>query len=101
MSKDVFDQRSSEQPRDEHGEVVRQPEHKPEPHSPDKTHAGDGQGTTTSIHEEGTLERPILDGSSMTDEEEHDVDNPWRGLEDPALSRHPETGQKSKNPYGG
>lgn len=64
--------------------------HHPEPHKHDATHAGDGQGTTMSIDDEPTLDRPILDGASMTDDEEREVDNPWRGHRDPALERHPE-----------
>lgn len=94
-----MDQDGAVTPRDAE-DLVEHPV-KPTPHVHDRTHAGDGQGTTTSIDDEETLDRPILDGSSMTEAEEHDVDNPWRGLEDPALSRHPERGSKSKNPYGG
>lgn len=77
--------------------------HTPEntPHKGDKHDAGTGQGTVSQSPEGETLERPVLDGSTEGKESEREVDNPWRGLEDPALIRHPDKGEKSENPYGG
>lgn len=60
-------------------------------HPPSRFDSGDGQGTSRGA-KRGTraLEHPILDGASESDEIEHEAENPWRGLVDPALKRHPE-----------
>lgn len=59
-------------------------------HPPSRFDSGDGQGTSHGAPKgEKLLEHPILDGSSESDEVEHEVDNPWRGLADPSLTRHP------------
>ena len=60
-------------------------------HPPSRFDSGDGQGTSRGA-KRGTraLEHPILDGATESDEIEHEAENPWRGLTDPALKRHPE-----------
>lgn len=58
-------------------------------HEASRFDAGNGQGTITKWPEGDTLEHPVLDGSTQGSRAEHDVDNPWRGLDDPALIRHP------------
>lgn len=70
-------------------------------HEATDTEASNGEGTVSKSPKGETLKHPVLDGASLTDEEEKEVVNPWRGKEDPALIRHPEDGYKSKNPYGG
>ncbi|CAG7620350.1 hypothetical protein ACFPZL_08365 [Leucobacter soli] len=62
-----------------------------EPHPATRYEAGNGQGTTRAwAHEGKTQDHPILDGSTQSAEAERDVDNPWRGIDDPSLHRHPE-----------
>lgn len=51
--------------------------------------AGNGQGTVHGWARGMTQDHPILDGSMQSAEAERQVDNPWRGIEDPALTRHP------------
>lgn len=58
-------------------------------HAASRYDAGNGQGTVAKWPEGKTLEHPVLDGSTQAPRAEHDVDNPWRGLDDPALIRHP------------
>lgn len=71
-----------------------------EPHEPTKTDAGNGRGTVSGKTEGETLDHPILDGSTLSDEEERQVENPRRGMSDPGLIRQTDTGKKSANPYG-
>lgn len=69
-----------------------------EPHEATEHDAGDGQGTVTESPSGETLDHPVLDGSTMSDEAEREVDNPRRGMSDPGLVRHPETGEKTPTP---
>lgn len=56
------------------------------PHPASGTDAGTGQGTISEIPTgEGTLDHSILDGSTESAEAERTTDNPFRGVEDPAL----------------
>lgn len=66
-----------------HGHLVEKP------HPASAHDAGNGQGTIHEWLHSRTQEHPILDGSTQSAEVEHDVENPWRGLYDPALTRHP------------
>lgn len=63
--------------------------------------AGDGQGTVSGPPAGEVQDRPVLDGSTMSDEAERSVDNPRRGMEDPGLVRHAETGEKTPTPDEG
>ncbi|WP_449281279.1 hypothetical protein [Leucobacter sp.] len=57
------------------------------PHPATRFDAGTGQGTVTGPpHDIDHLDRPILDGSTMSDEAEASVPNPHRGQVDPALA---------------
>lgn len=47
-------------------------------------------------HSKETVVEPVLDGSEEHPEE---VIDPRKGMTDPALIRHTETGKKSLNPY--
>lgn len=71
-----------------------------EPHEATEDDAGSGQGTVSGPPEGETQDRPILDGSTMSDEEEEKVEDPRKGMTDPALIRDTESGKKSTNPYG-
>ncbi|WP_449279070.1 hypothetical protein [Leucobacter sp. GX24907] len=53
---------------------------------------------TPSTEPEETLDAPVLDGADMSDEREREVDNERRGMSDPGLIRHPETGEKTPIP---
>lgn len=66
-----------------HGHVVERP------HPESEHDAGTGQGTIRGWTHGRTQEHPILDGSTQNPAVEHDVENPWRGLDDPGLTRHP------------
>lgn len=60
------------------------------PHPATRYDAGSGQGTVSGPpYGEATQDRPVLDGSTMSPEAERAVDNPWRGIYDPELRRHP------------
>lgn len=62
-------------------------EHPDAPHEATRFDAGTGQGTVTGPpHDIAHLDRPILDGSTMSDEAEASVPNPHRGQVDPALA---------------
>ena len=71
-----------------------------EPHEATETDAGNGQGTVDKSPTGETLDHPVMDGSTLSDEEEREVVNPRRGMEDPALIRDTEEGKKTPNPYG-
>lgn len=61
-------------------------EHPDAPHPATRFDAGTGQGTVGGPpHDIDELERPILDGSTMSAEAEASVPNPHRGKIDPAL----------------
>ena len=65
-------------------------------HAESRFDAGNGQGTITKWPEGKTLDHPLLDGSTQDWKAEHDVSNPWRGLDDPALTRHPEDPKRGR-----
>ncbi len=65
-------------------------------HAASRFDAGNGQGTISKWTEGKTLDHPVLDGSTQGWKAEHDVPNPWRGLEDPALTRHPEDKRRGR-----
>lgn len=69
-----------------------------EPHDPTRTDAGNGRGTVSGPPKGKTQDRPIMDGSTLSDEEEREVDNPYRGMSDPSLIRHPGTGKSRTTP---
>lgn len=77
-----------------------QEEHHGEPREATDTDAGTGQGTSSGPPEGETQDRPVLDGSTLTDEEEKQVEDPRKGMSDPALIRDVESGKKTLNPYG-
>ncbi|MBL5973105.1 MAG: hypothetical protein D3X82_04820 [Candidatus Leucobacter sulfamidivorax] len=59
-------------------------------HEATRYDAGDGQGTVSGPpYGTATQDRPVLDGSTLSPEEERGVVNPWRGIYDPELRRHP------------
>lgn len=61
------------------------------PRTASRFDAGTGQGTVSEPHYgDATLDHPVLDGSTLGPEAERAVDNPWRGIVDPELRRHPE-----------
>jgi len=60
------------------------------PHPATRYDAGNGQGTVHRWPQGATQDRPILDGSTQSAVAEREVENPWRGLEDPGLIRHPD-----------
>ncbi len=65
-------------------------EHPPGVHEATRYDAGDGQGTVSGPpYGRATQDRPVLDGSTLSREEEREVVNPWRGIYDPELRRHP------------
>lgn len=64
--------------------------HGDKPHPASATDAGSGQGTVSGPPHGKTQDRPVLDGSTQSRESEREVDNPWRGVYDPELHRHPE-----------
>ena len=68
------------------------------PHLGSRTEAPNGHGTIRGWPPGKTLDRPVLDGSTQSSFYEHNTDNPWRGLKDPALITHPEWGPKSWRP---
>lgn len=51
--------------------------------------SGSGNGTIMRWPPGKTLEHPILDGATQSRHAEHDVENPWRGVDDPGLIVHP------------
>lgn len=48
--------------------------------------------------ERDTLDEPVLDGAELSAEAEREVENERRGMSDPGLIRHPETGEKTPTP---
>ncbi|MBN9612698.1 MAG: hypothetical protein J0H64_04415 [Actinobacteria bacterium] len=58
--------------------------------------AGNGQGMVHRWAEGPTQDRPVLDGSTQSAEAEREVDNPWRGIDDPGLIFYPEHVPESK-----
>lgn len=71
-----------------------------EPHGATNTEASNGEGTVHESPKGETLDHPVMDGSTLSDEEEREVVNPRRGMEDPALIRDTEHEKKTRNPYG-
>lgn len=66
------------------------------PREESKFDSGSGQGTIDRWPPGKTMEHPILDGATSAPQAEHDVENPWRGLDDPALIVHPERSRRRK-----
>lgn len=64
--------------------------HGEKPHPASRTDAGNGQGTVSGPPHGETQDRPVLDGSTQSREAEREVDNPWRGVYNPELVRHPD-----------
>ncbi|MGO1539029.1 MAG: hypothetical protein ACTHZ9_09385 [Leucobacter sp.] len=64
--------------------------------TPDTVHgatehsASNGKGTVNGPPRGKTQDRPILDGASETYEVDPEPGNPWRGVENPQLTRRPE-----------
>ena len=69
-----------------------------EPHEATEFDAGNGQGTVSGPPKGDVQQRPVMDGSTQSAAEEHSVDNPRRGMEDPGLVRDTETGKKTPTP---
>lgn len=68
-----------------------EPSRSTKPRTASRFDAGTGQGTVSEPHYgDTTLDHPVLDGSTLGPEAERAVDNPWRGITDPELRRHPE-----------
>ncbi|RGE22067.1 hypothetical protein D1J51_05530 [Leucobacter sp. wl10] len=67
-------------------------------HDASDTEASNGAGTVHSPPHGGTLDHPILDGSTEDYGAEGAEVNPRYGEEDPALVRHPETGEETPTP---
>lgn len=86
--------------KDTNGEGRRRRPISDEPREATETDAGSGQGTVTGPPKGETQNRPILDGSTMSDEQEKEVEDPRKGMTDPALIRDIEHGKKTINPYG-
>lgn len=59
------------------------------PHPATRYDAGNGQGTIHAWPHGKTQDRPVLDGSTQDREIEAEVDNPWRGIDDPGLIFYP------------
>ncbi|SJN09204.1 hypothetical protein FM113_05530 [Leucobacter sp. 7(1)] len=74
-------------------------EHHPNvPHHATRTEAPNGEGTAHPPRDGATQDRPILDGASEYYGDEAEEVNPRLGQEDPALIRHPETGEHTPTP---
>ena len=67
------------------------------PHEATRFRASNGAGTVSGPPPGETQDRPILDGASEG-ESDRDVQNPRRGMENPELVRHPETGEETPTP---
>ncbi|MBK0419165.1 hypothetical protein JD276_08980 [Leucobacter sp. CSA1] len=67
------------------------------PHEATRFQASNGAGTVSGPPPGETQDRPILDGSTEDEAERH-VENPRRGMENPELIRHPETGEETPTP---
>lgn len=59
-------------------------------HHATRYRASNGEGTVTERPTGPTQDRPVLDGASESYATDEDAENPWRGVEDPQLERHPE-----------
>ncbi|MFA5606164.1 MAG: hypothetical protein WDA07_03090 [Leucobacter sp.] len=70
--------------------------HVEQPHEGTITEAPNGHGTYRAWPPGKTLNRPVLDGSTQSSDYERDVDNPWRGFDDPGLIVHPEWGRTQR-----
>lgn len=68
------------------------------PHGDSPLEAANGGGTVSHPAHGETLDHPILDGSTEQYLEDAEEQNPRLGMEDPALIRHPETGEKTPTP---
>lgn len=66
------------------------------PHPASRFDSGNGNGTILRSPTGATLDHPILDGATESWHAEHDVENPWRGVADPALVVHPERKRSRK-----
>lgn len=70
-----------------------------EPHAANEHEASNGAGTVNTPSKGGTLDHPVLDGSTEHYTEDEAVEqNARHGEEDPGLVRHPETGEKTPVP---
>ncbi len=70
---------------------------KPNPtpsHGSSDRQASNGAGTVRTPSKGETLNHPVLDGSTENYGEEGQEKNPRYGEDDPALIRHPETGEE-------
>jgi hypothetical protein len=67
-------------------------------HHATDTEASNGEGTVDTPTEGETLDHPVLDGSTEYYGNEEGESDPRSGMSDPALIRHPETGEKSPTP---
>jgi len=70
--------------------------HVEQPRAASHDDPGNGQGMVHRWAEGPTQDRPILDGSRQSAEAEREVDNPWRGIDDPGLIFYPEHVPESK-----
>lgn len=68
------------------------------PHGESAHEAANGEGTISHSRHGETLDHPVLDGSTESYVAEAEEQNPRRGMEDPGLIRHPETGEKTPTP---
>ncbi|MFV0434857.1 MAG: hypothetical protein ACK5LO_12845 [Leucobacter sp.] len=66
------------------------------PHPASRFDSGNGNGTIRKSPRGKTLDHPILDGASESWHAEHDVENPWRGVDDPGLVVHPARQRRRK-----
>lgn len=73
-------------------------QHGDAPHEATRYESSDGRGTISKLPSGDTQDRAVLDGASESTAAEKDVDNPRRGMSDPGLVRHPETGEKTPTP---
>lgn len=67
-------------------------------HPATDTEAANGQGTQDTSTSGETLDHPVLDGASEYYGAEREARDPRHGQDDPALIRHPETGEKTATP---
>lgn len=55
------------------------------PHEASRYDAGTGQGTISRMPTGETIDHPVLDGATETDEAQRSTENPFRGRRDPSL----------------